>query len=193
MSAAATSIAMTLEEWAELDEDDSRELIDGFLEEEEMPSAIHETVVRWLMMILDRTFGGQGGFVFGSGLKLAVRMRSGRMPDVSWYGPGKKPEARGVVRVPPDIVVEVVSPTPRDERRDRIEKPDDYAAFGVKYYWMVDPEFRSFEVWELGSDGRYVRAAAATSGAAVRVPGYENFTIDLDALWAEVERLEKTE
>jgi Uma2 family endonuclease len=194
MNAAATSTTLiTLEQWAALDEDDCRELVDGVLEEEEVPSAIHETVVRWLMMLLDRSIGARGGFVFGSGLKLAVLPRRGRLPDVVCYAPGKKPEARGMVRVPPDIVVEVVSPTPRDERRDRIEKPDDYAAFGVKFYWMVDPELRSFEVWELGGDGRYVRAAAATSGSAVKVPGYAEFTIDVDALWAEVDRLEKAE
>jgi Uma2 family endonuclease len=92
--------------------------------------------------------------VFGSGIKLAVSARSGRLSDVVCYGRGKKPEARGVVTVPPDIVVEVVSPTPRDERRDRLEKPDDYGALGVPYYWIVDPDYRSFEVWELGADAR---------------------------------------
>ncbi|MEO8877395.1 MAG: Uma2 family endonuclease, partial [Polyangiaceae bacterium] len=172
MNAAATStIAMTLEEWAALDEDDSRELVDGFLEDAEVPSYWHELIISWLIEFLRPRF--RDGFVVASGVKFGVGARRGRMPDVSCYGPGKKPEARGVVRVPPDIVVEVVSPSPRDERRDRIEKPDDYAAFGVKYYWMVDPEFRSFEVWELGADGRYVRAAAATSGSAVKIPGYE--------------------
>ena len=190
MSAATAPPVVTLEAWAALGEDDSRELVNGRLEDEEVPSAIHETVVRWLLVLLDAYFRPRGGFVMGSGVKLAVRARSGRLPDVVCYGPGKKPEARGVVKVPPDIVVEVVSPSPRDERRDRIEKPDDYGAFGVRYYWLVDPDYRSFEVWELGADGRYVRAAAGITGKVERVPGYDGLSLDLDELWAEVDRLE---
>ena len=141
MSAArASTAAVTLEEWGALDEDDSRELVDGALEDDEMPSFVHETIVRWLLVLLDAHFGPRGGFVAGSGVKLAVQSRRGRLADVVCYAPGRRPEPRGIVRVPPDVVVEVVSPSARDERRDRIQKPDDYAAFGVRYYWIVDPE-----------------------------------------------------
>jgi len=180
---------MTLEDWAALDEDVTGELIDGELVEEEMPSAVHETVVLWLLMLLGPYFRARSGFVFGSGLKLAVRPNRGRLADVVCFGSGKCPEADGVVRVVPDIVVEVVSPAPPDERRDRIEKPDDYAAFGVRFYWLVDPALRSFEIWELGVDGRYVRALSAGTGKIERVVGCEGLTMDLDALWGEVDRL----
>ena len=190
MSAAPSQPVTTLEAWAALDEDDSRELVDGRLEDEEVPSAIHEAVVRWILVLLDGYFRPRGGFVFGSGIKLAVCARGGRLPDVVCYGRGKKPEARGVVTIPPDIVVEVVSPTPRDERRDRVEKPDDYGAFGVPYYWIVDPDYRSFEVWELGADARYARAASGVASTIERVPGCDGLSVDLDGLWAEVDRLE---
>jgi Uma2 family endonuclease len=184
---------MTVDEWAELPEDVEGELVDGVLVEEEMPSAIHETVVAWLLVLLNAYFTPRGGFAFASGLKLAVSVRRGRLADITCYAPGKKPQARGAVRVPPDVLVEVVSPAPSDERRDRIDKPDDYAAFGVRYYWLVDPELRSFEVWELGADGRYVRACSATSGKVDRVPGCDGLVVDVDALWAEVDRLLATE
>ncbi len=190
MSAAASPLVTTLEAWAALEEDDSRELVDGRLEDPEVPSAIHEAVVRWILVLLDGHFRPAGGLVFGSGIKLAVRARSGRLPDVVGYRKGRRPEARGVVRVAPDVVVEVVSASPRDERRDRIEKPDDYGAFGVRYYWIVDPDLRSVEIWELGDDARYVRAAAATAGRIERVPGCDGLSLDLDELWAEVDRLE---
>lgn len=95
---------------------------------------------------------------------------------------------RGPIRVPPDIVVEVVSPTPVDGRRDRIEKLADYAAFGVRWCWLIDPSLRVLEVFELGLNRRYVHALAAAEGT-VAIPGCAGFTLDLDALWADVARL----
>jgi hypothetical protein len=56
----------------------------------------------------------------------------------------------------------------------------------------VDPELQSFEVWELGADGRYARACSATEGKVERVPGCEGLVVDLDALWDEVRRLLST-
>jgi len=194
MSTATPSAAttMTVEEWADLPEDVEGELVDGVLVEEEMPSAVHEAVIGWLYALLRAYFVPLGGFAFPSGLKLAVSARRGRLADISCYAPGRKPQARGAVHVPPDVLVEVVSPAPSDERRDRIDKPDDYAQFGVKYYWIVDPELRSFEVWELGADRRYVRACSATGGTVSRVPGCEGLEVDVDALWREVDRLVQT-
>ncbi|HEX8724306.1 MAG TPA: Uma2 family endonuclease [Gemmatimonadaceae bacterium] len=180
---------MTVDEWAALEEDVQGELVDGVLVEEEMPSAVHERIVSWLVALLTSWLTPRGGMVFASGLKLAVRPRSGRLADVTAYLTGRKPEAYGAVRVPPDIAIEIISRDPRHERRDRVEKPDDYAAFGVRWYWLVDPELRSFEIRELGADGRYVRACGAGGGKIDPVPGCEGLALDLDELWARVDEL----
>ena len=180
---------LTLEEWAELPEDEPGELVDGRLEEEEMPSGVHELVGGWFVQMLSNWLVPRGGFVLTCDAKYAVAPRRGRKPDVSVYLPGRARTSlrASLLRKPPSIAVEIVTPTPRDVRRDRIEKSKDYAAAGVSWYWLVDPEARTMEVLELGADGRYTLAAAATAGHLV-VPGCEGLSLDLDALWAHVDR-----
>lgn len=182
--------SMTLEEWADLPEDEEGELVDGQLVEEEMGSPVHELIVMWLAQLLYGWVRPRGGIVFGSESKYAVKARRGRKPDLSLYLPGSvRPARLGVIRVTPDILIEVVSPSPRDIRRDRIEKLNDYAAFGVRWYWIVDPQVRTFEIFELGADRRYARALGVSEGAIEAVPGCEGLTLDVDALWAEADEL----
>lgn len=186
-------LAMSIDEWAALPEDDPGELVDGYLQEEEMPGLLHEIIVAWLLSALMAWAAPRGGLVFGSGAKFAVSARRGRKPDLTMYPPGHPPLPRyGAVRVPPDVAVEIVTPTPRDVRRDRVEKFEDYAAFGVRYYWIVDPEQQTLEIYERGGDGRYVRALGASEGTLTTVPGCESLTLLLDELWREADKLTAT-
>lgn len=181
---------LSLAEWFDLPEDEPGELVDGHLVEEEVPDYVHEVLVAILARILGVWVAPRGGLVGGSDAKFAVASERGRRPDLTVYLPGSQfPPRRGLIRVPPDIAIEVVSPKPRDGRRDRVEKVDDYAAFGVRYYWIVDPELRSIEILELSPDGRYTRALGASDGVFETVPGCDGLTLDLDAIWAEIDRL----
>ena len=180
-----------VEEWGALPEDQEGELVDGRIEEEEVPSYLHEVVVAWLIWTLRSWLVRHRGLIAGSDAKFATRPGCGRKPDISVYLPGgATPPALGVISVPPDIAVEVVSPTPRDAQRDRVEKLADYAAFGVRWYWIVDPQLRTFELLELGADGRYVHALAAAAGRRTDIPGCPGLVVDLDDLWAEADALE---
>jgi Uma2 family endonuclease len=188
---AAMQPEMTLDDWAAMSEDEPGELVDGRLVEEEEPDLLHEALVAWLILTLKNWIGGQG-FVFGSGGKYAVGPRRGRRPDVTVYLPGsRKPEPRGVVRTPPDIAIEVIS-SPSDGQRCRVEKVEDYAAFGVRWYWLVDPAPRLFEVLELSRGARYVAGRYFAEGdhLAQEVPGCAGLALDLRALWAEGDRLQ---
>ena len=191
MSTTLPTNVMTLEAWARLPEDDPGELVDGRLVEEEMATIIHDALVATLIMVLRAWLGAGRGLVGGSNAKFSVAKARGRKPDLYVYLPGSKlPSAHAsVVDLPPDIMVEVVSTARTDQRRDRIEKLAEYERFGVRYYWLVDPDLRSFEILELGADGRYVHAVTVGDGRIDAVPGCDGLAIDVDALWAEVERL----
>jgi Uma2 family endonuclease len=191
-TAARPGVRMTLDHWALLDEEVRGELVDGVLVEEEVPDTAHEILVAWIIGVLHAWGRGRRVLVLGSGARLAVSGSRGRMPDVAAYLPGvPRPPLHGAIGVPPTVVVEIVSGTPRDQRRDRVEKLAEYAAFGVRWYWLVDPELRSFEVLELGPDGRYAHALAATGGVVEPVPGCEGLSLDLGAMWDQLDELQR--
>jgi Uma2 family endonuclease len=182
---------LSLEEWFGLPEDQPGELVEGRLEEEEEPDYLHELLVALLIRILGNWISPRGGLVAGSKAKFAVGSDRGRKPDLTVYLPGsRRPPARGLIRVPPDIAIEIVSPTPRDGRRDRVEKTADYAAFGVAWYWLLDPQLRSLEVLQLDPQGRYLHVLGASTGTLEKIPGCEGLALDLDALWAAIDSLE---
>lgn len=84
---------MTVDQWAALDEDIAGELVDGVLEEEEVPSILHETIVVWLGAILGAWARRRRGFTTASETKLAVGPRRGRKPDLSIFLPPNLPAA----------------------------------------------------------------------------------------------------
>jgi Uma2 family endonuclease len=184
---------MSIEEWEQMDEDEPGELVDGRLEEEEVADTPHEIVVRWLMFMLTSWAMPRKAVVFGSELKYALSKRRGRKPDISVFlSRDRKFPRRGAARIPPDIMVEVMSPRPRDHRRDRVQKLNEYAAFGVRWYWLVDPEARTIEILRVGDDGHYTHAHDAAYGT-IEVPGCEGLSLDLDALWREIDELVEDE
>ncbi len=181
---------MTVHEWAAMPEDEPGELCDGVLEEEEVADLTHETAVVWFIATLRVWVVALGGFVFGSEAKYALSSLRGRKPDLSVFFPGRPGlPRRGAVSIPPDIAVEIVSPGAADQRRDRIAKLADYAGFGVRFYWLLDPVARLLEILELDANGRYVHALGASEGKLLQVPGCAGLVLDLDELWREIDRL----
>ncbi len=64
----------------------------------------------------------------------------------------------------PDLCVEILSPSTR--RRDLAQKRDIYARFGVREYWLVDPDAGSITVLTRDA-GRYVSLSEATGDTVV--------------------------
>lgn len=178
---------MTLAEWGDLDEDVEGELVDGFLEDEEVPTHRHELVVAFLLLVLADWARTRRGRATASETKLAVGPKRGRKPDVNVFLPPDLPHPDDVVaRVRPHLVVEVVTPRPRDARRDRIDKLRDYAVAGAKHYWIVDPQVHTVEMFRL-ERGRYTVSGAYAAGRAQRLPGFPGLVLSIDQLWDEAD------
>jgi Uma2 family endonuclease len=90
-------------------------------------------------------------------------------PDVLWIASGsactwfKDKYLRGA----PDLVVEIFSPgTVRNDRKDKFRL---YEKFGVREYWMLDPDEKLLDIWQL-QNGRFMLVDVFGPGDACQSP-----------------------
>ena len=80
-----------------------------------------------------------------------------------------------------DLAAEVVSLYGRT--RDRIEKRDLYEQYGVKEYWIINPEAQTIDVLVL-DNGAYKLVMRANSGETARSQLLPGFELEVNALFA---------
>ena len=181
---------VTLEEWITLPEDVPGEFVDGRLVEEEVPDYLHEVLVAWVARVLGNWAERSGAIVGASDAKFTLSSTRGRKADLTVYLAGRRPPARGAITVAPDLAVEVISPSPRDQRRDRVEKMEEYARFGIRFFWLIDPQRRTVEIYEQDADGKYVLRQQTGGGSLDAVPGCPGLRLDVDLMWSKIDVLE---
>lgn len=87
---------------------------------------------------------------------LLTDLESERHPDLAVYKSPPADEEEMWATWIPDIVVEVVSPG--SEERDYVEKRQEYLAFGVREYWIIDAQKQEMLVLRRRG-GRWVERA----------------------------------
>ncbi len=103
-------------------------------------------------------------------------------PDVLWVAAGSTCTwvEDKYLSGAPDLVVEVFSPgTVRADRKDKFRL---YEKFGVREYWMVDPDEKLLEIWQLPG-GRFVLVDVYGPGDACQSPLLG--AVDLSAIFVE--------
>jgi Uma2 family endonuclease len=165
-----------------LDDDDGRELIDGYLLEVDVPTQLHQYIVGVIIaepVVWVRAY--KAGTVLASGYKVQVTQKRGIMPDVQYFRAGHLPPnaQQGLTHGRPDLAVEVISPSSR--AIDRVTKLNWYASLGVPEYWLVDPESRVLQRLLLQGDRYVVEPYAADT--IFRPDTFVGLEIRLSELW----------
>ncbi len=107
--------------------------------------------------------------------------KSGREPDLLFVSHERAHLVeKTYLNGPADLVVEIVSP--ESVERDSKEKFAEYEQAGIKEYWLIDPDRKSAEFYELGADELY-RAAVIEPEGIYRSKVIEGFFVRTAWLW----------
>lgn len=158
------------------------ELWDGELVMAPMPSYYHqETAFRFARMLHKWVSERKLGKVMGLPIDMVLSPHRVPQPDVSFVSKERLHIIERVLMGPADLVAEIISPGGRT--RDRIEKRDLYEQYGVKEYWIIDPEAQTAEVFYL-QEGQYLLVVRAGRGEIARSRLLEGFGVATEALFA---------
>ncbi len=136
----------TLSHYQRLPEGADVELIEGQLVAEPSPTYRHQEVVARLHhLIYEHIWRQRGPGRVWADLDVLLDKHTVLRPDISYVtrerlsiGPG------GHLTRAPDLVIEVLSPA--TAQRDEEQKRQLYHQYGVREYWLVNPEARTVRV-----------------------------------------------
>ena len=174
---AVASRKFTYEELRDMPQDGKRyELLDGEVYMAPSPNVKHQQVLGRLFRALARFVEERGlGEVFVAPLDVVLGENSVVQPDILFVRKERLVSVTPLfVNGPPDLVVEVLSPSNADF--DRQTKRRAYAAAGVPEVWYVDPRDDSVEVLRLAAEGSYVVAGTFSRDQTLvsqTLPGFE--------------------
>ncbi len=157
-----------------------KELIDGELYVSPSPIRRHQRAVARITATFLAYTDEYGGEVQPAPADVKFSDTTVLEPDVVYVGPariGQLTDPR-YVDIPPDLVVEVSSPSTR--RLDLIKKRGVYEREGVPEYWFVDLDDDQVDVYRLDAVGRYGVPTTLAPGEVLTCLAAEGLTLPVE-------------
>lgn len=176
---------LTYRDYLLLPEGKDYEILEGELRVVPAPSPRHQAVVGNVYVLLRQHVAtGRLGLVLIAPIDVVLGEDSVVQPDVLFVAKERLGQVRRDAGVfgPPDLVVEVISPS-RPEL-DREVKRKIYGKHGVREYWIVDPDAQTVEVYHGGPAG-LVHRRTYTRGTEVESQVLPGLRAPVDAILAE--------
>lgn len=177
-----TTSKLTYHDYMLLPDDGKRyEIIEGDLCMTPAPVTRHQIIVgRLLHVLLSYLETHPLGTVLTAPCDVVLSNTDIVQPDVLYVQNNSKAQVTEQnIQGPPDMVIEVLSPG--TAARDHDLKRKRYEYFGVKEYWLVDPDLNTFEILALHT-GRYTQVCFATRPATCTSALLPDLTLDLGRL-----------
>ena len=160
------------------------QLIQGYVVRDPAPGVPHQLLVGRLHLILHGALGETGqGLVLVAPVDVVLSRQTVLQPDVLVIRAGRQAVVGDRVEGPPDLVVEVESPTTRE--RDLTIKRMLYAQSGVPEYWFVSGAGRFvLQMTEPSGDDYSVKVVHGGK-ETLRSTTFPDLRVRLAALWDE--------
>jgi len=144
----------TVEEYYSWDTSFRCELFEGTIVLQNSPTTKHQGLLGEIFVQLYNFLKGKSCRVFVSGFSvhLSTEENTALLPDIIVVCDMSKLTDRNYFGAP-DFIVEILSPS--TAHMDKKKKFDKYRKYGVREYWIVDPESDTLQV-NLLSDGNYI-------------------------------------
>jgi Uma2 family endonuclease len=128
------------------------QLIEGELVRDPSPSTNHQAISLAIALLLaGYARVRRSGRVYIAPLDVYLSDTNVFQPDVFFVSKERAAiMADDGIHGPPDLVVEILSPS--SIRRDRVQKLRVYRAAGVKEFWLIDPVSKSIQIYSFGRD-----------------------------------------
>jgi len=180
-----TKIKFTYDDYLQLPEDKRYEVIEGEFYMVPSPSYQHQTISAHLFRAIDHYVRTHKlGEVSYAPLDVILSEENVLQPDILFVSRERFDIiTERNIQGAPDLVVEILSPT--TARRDKELKQKVYARFGVREYWLADPNTSTIEVMSLTEAG-FERAGLYHEGATLRSPLLGGLSIEVRGVFSGI-------
>jgi Uma2 family endonuclease len=172
----------TYADYTQLPEGAPYELIHGELVVSPSPSTLHQRILRRLARTLDAFIEQEGrGEILFAPIDVRFSEEDTVQPDLIFIVAGRRDIiGEQAIDGAPDLIAEILSPS--TAYRDLTTKKRLYEQHGVREYWIVDPEGRTVEVFELTGE-RFMQHTHAVETGTTASTLLDGFQVDLTDLF----------
>ena len=177
-------IVLTYDDYCELPNDRNRyEILDGELSVTPAPATKHQAALGNLYRFLaNYVVANQLSKLFIAPTDVILAPTTVVQPDLIFIGTDRfRVVTERAIEGPPTLVIEILSPT--THQTDRVTKAQLFARYQVPHYWLIDPDQRTLEAYELVID-HYDLAASARDAEVFAPSLFPGLSIPLADLWA---------
>jgi Uma2 family endonuclease len=177
-------IVLTYDDYCELPNDRNRyEILDGELSVTPAPRTKHQSISSHLhRMLANHIVANRLGDIYPAPTDVILAPTTVVQPDLIFVRNDRRHIiTERAIEGPPTLLIEILSPT--THQIDRVTKAQLYARYQVPHYWLIDPDQRTLEAYELVID-HYGLAASARDAEVFAPPLFPGLSIQLADLWA---------